>query len=329
MPENDFSRISRDPGSRKIGEAPNIGKVPRSPQSAINRSGTRRGKSGQGRRPAVIAWSLLFAFVAIAVVVSFVVFYFRSKAVVVQPHQPAAPEAQALADAFSEKIVAQPPPGEDEAVDFVRQAMRNRDTTLVAKFFRLGSGISATDATAILDRIGKAEGTVGKLQWLGEHYANGTPLQEVVVFMDSGERHVNRLAQLVPSGDGEWRIDFDSYIRVSSPDWATILSGNSPLATVRVFIAEDTYYNGIFSDDTAWKSYALVSPDTDDLLYSYVKSDSPQHKALDRILSTEDTLHRATLEIRRLPGAGKRQFEISRVLAENWVLGRHPFDENF
>jgi hypothetical protein len=40
-------------------------------------------------------------------------------------------------------------------------------------------------------------------------------------------------------------------------------------------------------------------------------------------------LKRATLEIRRTEGAGDRQFEITRVMAEDWVMSATPFDENF
>jgi hypothetical protein len=39
-------------------------------------------------------------------------------------------------------------------------------------------------------------------------------------------------------------------------------------------------------------------------------------------------LIRVTLEIRRTAGAESRQFEITRVLAEEWVLAAAPFDEN-
>ena len=35
------------------------------------------------------------------------------------------------------------------------------------------------------------------------------------------------------------------------------------------------------------------------------------------------------LEIRRIEGAESRQFEITRVLAEDWVMSAKPFDENF
>ncbi len=91
----------------------------------------------------------------------------------------------------------------------------------------------------------------------------------------------------------------------------------------------DNYYNGIFSDDTVWQAYALVSPDTDEILYAYAKRDTPQFLAMEKILESDEHLHRATLEITSLPDAGERQFQISRVLAENWVMGEKAFDESF
>jgi hypothetical protein len=38
-------------------------------------------------------------------------------------------------------------------------------------------------------------------------------------------------------------------------------------------------------------------------------------------------LKRVTLEIRRVANSESRQFEISRVLAEDWVLSAIPFDQ--
>lgn len=327
MSENYFRRISRNPGNRKIGEAPNIGKVSRSPMSAVKRTGKRRRKSGLGRHKEVIAWSMLLAFVSICGILSFAIIFFRSQPAVVPPKLQSTTETRADEVAFPGKKVEQSPLSEEEAVEFVRHAMQNRDSTLVTKFFRLGKRSSPTEVTAKLDQIEKSDGPVVRIKWFKERYANDISLQEIIVFMDNGVRRVNRIAQIFQSEEGEWRIDFDSYIRASSTDWKTILSGSSPLATVRVFVTEDAYYNGIFMDDTIWKSYSLISPDADDLIYAYVKIESAQHKALDRILLSEgDEHHRATLEIRRLPGAGKRQFEINRVLAENWVVSDEAFD---
>jgi hypothetical protein len=56
---------------------------------------------------------------------------------------------------------------------------------------------------------------------------------------------------------------------------------------------------------------------------------SPQAAALKSIFAQEAKLHRVALELRRVEGAGTRQFEISRVLAEDWVMGEVPFDERF
>ena len=51
--------------------------------------------------------------------------------------------------------------------------------------------------------------------------------------------------------------------------------------------------------------------------------------ALERFFSKEIPVPRAILEIRRVEGAEPRQLEISRVLAEDWVMGDAPFDEQF
>jgi hypothetical protein len=78
----------------------------------------------------------------------------------------------------------------------------------------------------------------------------------------------------------------------------------------------------------------MVSPDTTEIMLGYCRKDSPQARAMELIVSSADgderrRLNRATLELRRPEGAENRQFEITRVLAEDWVLGAKPFDATF
>lgn len=46
-------------------------------------------------------------------------------------------------------------------------------------------------------------------------------------------------------------------------------------------------------------------------------------------MNSEEKNHRATVEISTHPDAGRRQFEITGVLAENWVIGDARFDESY
>jgi hypothetical protein len=139
----------------------------------------------------------------------------------------------------------------------------------------------------------------------------------------------NRLALLVPDEEEKWRVDFAAFARLVEPSWDEILSGAAKKAIIRVYIAEDNYFNGVFSDEKVWLSVSLGSPDTPQLLIGYCKAGSPQAAALRQISAREVPASRTVLEIRRVEGGGPRQVEITRVLAEDWVLGEDPFDGKF
>ena len=330
--ERDVTRITGDRSARKIGEAPDLGRVLRSPQSGTSRKRGALTAAGRKRRRnrTIMAWSVVFAVVSIGFVMFFVISHFRSLAPAPETTARPAPDVPDLDSIFSDESAQESEtPGEEASLEFVKAALSNRDPGRINGFFKLPGDKTPDDAIRILAGIGDREGTVSKTHWLGTAFANGTFMNQVVVHMEKDGRSVNRLAQLVPQADGEWRIDFDSYIRATSADWESILSGKSPFSTVRVFVATDHYYNGIFSDDTVWQAYALVSPDTDEILYAYARRETPHFRAMGKILESDEPLYRATLEITTLPGSDKRQFQISRVIAENWVVGEKPFDESF
>jgi hypothetical protein len=105
---------------------------------------------------------------------------------------------------------------------------------------------------------------------------------------------------------------------------------------VRVFVAADSYFNGPFIDESEWSSFAMASPETKDLLpeekeilHGYCKVGSKQAKAMAQILSGDNRLRRVTLEIRRSAVEDARQFEIVRVISEDWVLPPKSYDEKF
>lgn len=332
MKDSSFRRTSNRETGRKFGEAPILGKVTRSPGSAVFRSSGRRrkAKKKKGISKVALAWTYLLAFVAIGALLFFIVTYIRTKSEQTAESQdrysppndfespyiePAAPETTQLEGA--------------EAIKLVRSALANRDPSLVADFFELGDLGDPRLALVELQGISEREGEVTGTKWLGQSYHNGLTLGEVVVFMDKGKRPLNRLAQLTLGSDGKWRINLDSYLRKAIPSWEKILSGESTTSVVRVFLAYDTYYNGIYSDEAEWQSYALASPDIGDILYAYAKRGSSQDKALRRILASENKFHRTTLGISKNPESKVRQFVIARVIAENWVVGENDFDERF
>ena len=216
-----------------------------------------------------------------------------------------------------------------EALAIVKAAFAGISAEAVDGYFILGPSDDPRKAIDALRRIAEREGAVTDYEWLGQRFSNGRMIGEVATHSVGADGNKSRIAQLVSGADGKWRIDLDSYLRKCVPDWAKILAGGSETCLVRVFIAPDTYYNGSFSDEGKWQSYTLASADSDDVLYGYAKRGSPQDKALRKMLGSGTDLHTATLELSPAPDGRTRQFEITGVLAEGWVVGESRFDASF
>lgn len=331
MSAKNFSRSRSKDSERKFGEAPLLGRVSRTPGSAAKSRGKRRRSMKRKTKVnvAVVAWTLLVSFVVLMLMLVFLFGYFRNKA---QEAADAAMhnETAILAAAFSDqKTLEVPSIAEVEALSIVRAALANEDTQALTHHFILGKDTNPEQALATLAGIAENEGEITAFRWLGEKFVNGMVIGEVVTQRQAEDKYSNRLAQLVIGKDGKWRIDLDSYLRKGFPDWPEILSGESPISVVRIIFAADTYYNGIYSDETEWQAYILISPDANETLYGYARRDSPQDKALRKILLADEKIHRAAVEISTNSNAGRRQFEISGVLADNWVIGETRFDESF
>lgn len=209
-----------------------------------------------------------------------------------------------------------------------------RDAAEVDGYFHLGAA-STQEVTSFLSGLEKSDGPITRYKWRSSIDANGLLLEGVMVWTTKDGEEGSRLAFLMPDETGRWKIDYESLARMVKPTWLELLEGNADSATVRVFIAKDDYFNGPFKDETVWVCHGLASPDCGTVLMGYCKADSPQARALARILTdatrgpaNPDPI-RATLEIRRPQGAEKRQFEITRVMAEDWVISSKAFDDDF
>lgn len=332
MPDKEFSKVSPHRFERKPGEAPHIGKVARSPLSGVEsaRGTSKRELRKKKNSTVVVAWSGLFVFLTLCLLATAGVMFFKNQA---ETREAAIGDSRPTFDlesAFSnDNETGAPVLGQEKALRIVADALSNRDPVLFNDFFIPPEIGTPSEAIGDLERLASTEGEIQRMTWIGPKFSNGQVTEQVLVTTRKDGKEKNRLAQLVPGAGDSWLIDFDSYMRASSAGWEYILRGEAPVAKVRVFVAEDTYYNGIFSDETEWQAYSLVSPDVADILYGYCKKGSPRNRALKRILSMEEGAHRATLEIRISPDADARQFEISRVFAEGWVERRDAFDESF
>jgi hypothetical protein len=81
----------------------------------------------------------------------------------------------------------------------------------------------------------------------------------------------------------------------------------------------------------------MASPDNEQILLGYCRKGTPQDEAMRRIFPEASTdvetaetrkIIRATLRVERPPGAETRQFEIKRVLSEDWIVSEVPFDRD-
>jgi hypothetical protein len=155
-------------------------------------------------------------------------------------------------------------------------------------------------------------------------------VEGVVVNFENANGLRNRLALLTPDAEGVWKVDFDAFARTVRPSWKEIREKQPETALVRVQLARDSYFNGPFRDEKQWTCLGMASPDLEEILFGYCRAGSPQAAAIDWVFSKENVnMCRMTLELRRVEGAEHRQYEISKVLAQDWIVADVPFEDGF
>jgi hypothetical protein len=324
--------------SRAPGDAPSLGRVARMPGTGLPKKRRRKkkrdseGKTRTGgsrvrraRRRMILGWSILLALVMLAVFGAAVGFWLIPKM-----REPKDNLAQLAAEADLKKRVLTrfPSPSEVEAIAIVKAALAVREAAGVSAHFRLGAS-DAEEVMAFLSELEASAGPVDQFEWLSRMDANGMTVDGVLLSFEGEGRPKNRLALLTPDEAGVWRVDFEALARKCVPRIEEFLAQEIESAQVRVFAVRDNYYNGRFADEQAWKCYSLTSPELETSLFAYAKLGSPQAEAMDMIFSQDEKRQRVTLEIRRVEPRNSRQFEISQVLAEGWVLTERSFDEIF
>lgn len=219
-----------------------------------------------------------------------------------------------------------PPPDELEKTVTSLLAIRNpRDLDPLIR----GSSLRPEQIVNQLASLEKEDGKVRSVRYLRPIDSRALRLESVLVTFETGR---NRIAFLSPDPDKQWRVDFDGFARSVNPSWDKILSGTGGDATVRVQVIPDNYYNGVYQDEQSWACFAMPSPDHETLIFGYVARGTPQHAALASTMNRAERrlqggLQRMTLMIRH-PGSGdRRQFEITRVLSDEWALGDQPLDD--
>ncbi len=312
---------------RTGGNAPDLGRVPRlhdlELQAGLRRSRRRGGHDQSARKRAILIWSGVLSAVTLAVIALAI-------SVWLLPRISTLSETIATQNALQHEARVRvaskfPSPSREEALELVKRALSNRDPNRLESLFRMGDA-SRAEVMDFLKTSQLRDGPVDRYEWLSSMDSAGLLMEGVLIVYENKGKSVERLAFLTPDLAGSWKTDFCAFARSIRPSWNELLEKGAEQAVVRVFVSQDVYYNGPFSDEKEWVCYCIASPDTEELLRGYCRIGSPQAAAMQQLLSQGQRLSRATLEIHRVKDAGSRQFEITRLLAEDWVVAGTPHD---
>ena len=320
---------------RAPGDAPSMGRVARMKGTGLPRKrrdkrrksaeGGKTGKARVFRRRALLTTTFVFAGLAVVLIGGFFWMWLKPK---MESGKSEVQQKQAQAAPLVRVASKFPSPSEEDALGMVKLALAIREPERIPEFFRPGSS-SPEEIVRYLSNLEAADGEISGYEWLSSMDVNRLSVDGVLVKFKSEDKPRSRLVLVTPDAEGKWKIDFDGFARTVKPAWGEVLEERTKSAQVRVYAAEDSYYNGPFRDENEWICYGMASPDIEGILSGYCKIGSPQAAALKWIFSKGAKLNRLTLELKRIEGAGLRQFEISRVLAEDWLMSEVPFDTDF
>lgn len=333
---------------RAPGDSPNMGRVSRMPGTGMPKgsrirrrkkgadSGTgstsngakshERGKSGRRRRKShVRTWSFMIAGLSLCCVF-FAIWAWSTSAK--QTKEISTSIAPSIVQPVARLLSKYPSPSQRESMDLVKQALQIRDPSQVASCFRPCES-SPEEIIEYLRNLEAVDGVITGYDWLSSIDVERILIDGVVILFIKDDKPTKRLALLSPDTEGKWKIDFDALARKSKPSWNDLLEGGALSAQVRVWVAPDSYFNGPFKDDARWICFGISSADIDENLFGYCEVGSAQAFAMSSIFSDETKLARVTLELLRVEGASERQFQISRVIASDWLIGDTAFDEGF
>lgn len=339
MEFRDLGRTDKPLGSRRsAGDAPGLGHVSHFREGGLSTSVERRKRHRRSggrrreralRRRVILAWSSLLVLAVLVVLGITVAIWMRQQgarsSTAVRAPQESRPPAEVR---VRSEFVS---PTEAEALDLVERALAVRSPDGVADCFHPGAG-GPSAVVRFLEAFEATDGRLDSLKWLGSMDANRLLTEGVVLLTLKDGTPRSRLAILTPDDGGVWKIDFDAFARTAVPPWDEIMGAKEATGLVRVFAVEDHYYNGPFRDDRRWRCFSLASPDIEATMLGYCRRGSPQDHAMRRILhplgsvAKKDPVKRVTLRIRGVGEADDRQFEIARVVAEDWVVTNEPFD---
>lgn len=283
------------------------------------------GKAQEWRRKVILIWSVLLSGVVL-VILGISVWLWIIPNMQAKKNVTNGQSIQLEREKFIKPAIPSLP--EEEAIALVKHALAVREPERVLEYFRPGTS-SPGQIVDFLKSLDEIDGKLSRVELLGSIDGNAMTIDGLVATFKGKDKPRNRVAMLTPDDGGNWKVDYDAFARTATPSWNEFLEKGAKSAQVRIYAAADSYYNGVFMDETQWICYGIASPDTESILMAYCRRNSPQAAAMASIFKKGAKLNRATLEIRRVEGAESRQVEISRVMAEDWVLGATPFEDRF
>lgn len=224
------------------------------------------------------------------------------------------PDDQTAISTLAQDTFVIPHPPAAKCVSMVEEFLASSNASELAKISRL-KRLDATEAYPLLVQFRKNLGEVQRIEWMGAEETNGISLERVVVMYKSGSI---RIASLVDVGQGDWKVDFESFISHQTKSWDQITGQGSCTAVVRVKVRPDSYYNGYFQNEKEWTCLALNFADQSELVYGYIAPQSPAFLDIVAMLRVSDPAD-MILVISRDAGMNRMQYEIQRVIAQGWV----------
>jgi hypothetical protein len=329
-PDNIQRGVRARRGGRSHGDAPSLGRLGRmqGPGEDSGMGDERRSRSIKEVRFITIGWSLGLALLALALVSGTFAWWLVSRAQAPRQVQATAPLLQEV-DALVEQELVLTRPYPEEMVRLATGALEVDSEATVDEFIHTG-GRDWREIVAFMQGLPETDGIPGEPVPLLDPDVNGLMTQNVLIkFVHPDFKERNRIMILTPDEAGAWKVDFPAFARLADPPWKDFVSGEAKSVVGRVFVLRDHYYNGPFSDERRWSAFAIASPDLEELMIGYCLVGSPTQLALRTICAKQRGPVRATLRIRHVDGAERRQFAIDKVIAEDWVVRDADFEDRF
>ncbi len=225
---------------------------------------------------------------------------------------------------FTPRDQAVTPLSEDQALALVKKVLAARSSAELNDLVRLRD-ISASEAVQFLTELEQKRGKVLRLDWIGNMDANGIQIEAVEIHFENETVKPLR-ALLTPNPQSIWQVDLAALSAACSKPWDKVLSEAKIQADLRVFIAQDNYYNGRFLSEREWAAYTLASPDSDATLIGYCQRGSETQRILNASLKSSRAI-RAIVRVRKNDPTPTRLCEIISFLAEDWIMTDTAFDE--